>query len=900
METQTIKSSDTPFFVGNIGNIGYTELEASNGKDSASEEVFPKALGTVGNIGYTDQESIVLPIPDDAPAIPSRLSGLVIDGKRHPMSASWTYRDESGKPLFQVQRFDTEDGKKEFRQISFWSTKKGMEWKRKAPDAPRSMYGLEKLAGKPGAVVLICEGEKSADAAALLFPEKITMACMAGAKSPGKSDFAPLAGRTVELWPDHDQPGADYIAEVEKLATEAGATVSHALSLEWFQRMSGEVGAAMLEMPKGWDAADALENGFTAENIKELLANELSDLGNNTLLTHTPRHQAETMAATSANEAGALAKDEEAATKRAQAKDLFKDSEFALIEFIKGYRNGVWYQQPFSENETPKHPMWICTPLVVCGEVRDDSQGNWGRLLSWKDGDGHPHQWACPAEFLAASDTAEFRRELSREGLIISTNGKARQKLVDYVLSAKPLADERIRCVTKTGWFNGRYVLTNRTFGQAAGEAVIYQGAISRDFATAGELAEWQREVSARAAGNSRIVFAISCAFAGALVDMANESGGGFQFTGQTSKGKTSTLIDPAASVWGNPDRFAKKWRTTNNGIEALSQSRNDSILILDDLGQADPRECGAAAYLIANGQGKARMQKELTSRPLATWKTLLLSSGEIDLSQHMSDGGKIARGGQVARMPSIPADAGAGHYVIENLHDQVDGRQFADCMKYATRQAYGTAGAAYLEKLTDPAMLQEVKETIREAITEIVKLMRVPENAAPEVGRIAARFALVGFAGALATRFGVTGWKANEALKSALRCFNDWLKESGGAIGADEKALFSQVTAFMQAHGASRFPPHDIGDDALRRVLNRAGFSCREGGEVKYWVESGAFKNELCKGFHHSSAVKSLTKAKWLEPGTDRTQQKKRVAAIGGTGQWVYVLNEISARGEE
>jgi putative DNA primase/helicase len=723
---------------------------------------------------------------------------------------------------------------------------------------------------------------------------------MAGAKSPSKSDFAPLAGRTVELWPDHDQPGADYIAAVEKLATEAGATVTYALRLEWFQRMRGEVGAAMLEMPKGWDAADAVNDGFTADNIKLLLARELVDHGNNTLLMHTPRQQAETMAATSANEAGVIAKDEEAATRRAEAKDLFKDSEFALIEFTKGYRNGVYYQQPFTEDETPKHPMWLCSPLVVCGEVRDDGQGNWGRLLSWNDGDGHPHQWACPAELLAASDTAEFRRELSREGLIISTNGKARQKLVDYVLGAKPLLEDRIRCVTKTGWFNGRYVLTNHTYGEAAGEAVIYQGAISRDFAAASDLVDWQREVSARAAGNSRIVFAISCAFAGALVDMAGESGGGFQYTGQTSKGKTSTLMDPAASVWGNPDRFAKKWRTTTNGIEALCQSRNDSILILDDLGQADPRECGAAAYLIANGQGKARMQKELTSRPLATWKTLLLSSGEIDLSQHMSDGGKVARGGQVARLPSIPADAGAGNYVIENLHDQIDGRQFADCMKHATRQAYGTAGAAYLEKLTEPVMLAEVKESIREAITEIVKLMRVPENAAPEVGRVAARFALVGFAGALATRFCVTGWKADEALKSALRCFNDWLKESGGAIGADEKALFAQVTAFMQAHGSSRFPPHDIEEEALRRVLNRAGFSFREGDEVKYWVESGAFKNELCKGFHPAGAAKSLTKAKWLEAGADRTQQKKRVTAIGGKGQWVYVLNEIAARGEE
>lgn len=255
---------------------------------------------------------------------------------------------------------------------------------------------------------------------------------------------------------------------------------------------------------------------------------------------------------------------------------------------------------------------------------------------------GLPH-----AEMLASSDTVEFRRELARNGLDISTGGRARQKLVDYVIGHKPLSPERIRCVTKTGWHGNRYVLSNQVFGKAGGEGVIFQGSISNDYSELGVLEKWKSEVSARAIGNSRMVFAISCAFAGPLVDMAHESGGGFQFTGETSKGKTSTLIDPAASVWGHPDRFAKKWRTTNNGIEGLCLSRNDSVLILDDLGQADAKECGPAAYLIANGQGKARMHKEGWNRPLSTWKTLLLSSGEIDLSQHMAEAGKTARGGK-------------------------------------------------------------------------------------------------------------------------------------------------------------------------------------------------------------------------------------------------------------
>jgi putative DNA primase/helicase len=644
-------------------------------------------------------------------------------------------------------------------------------------------------------------------------------------------------------------------------------------------------------LPEGWDAADAELEGFTAENIQAFLDEEINMHGYNMLFSNTPSQHAMIVEEIAQDNDDKAHQEAIAAEKRTQTRELFKGSEFAVIEYRKGFKNGVYWQEPFGEDDVPKHPTLLCSPLIVVAETRDTEQSNWGRLLSWLDNDGHSHNWACPVEMLAATDTAEFRRELVRNGLTIVTNGKARQKLVDYVLSVKPQSQDRVRCVTKTGWHGARYVLSNRVYGKQEGESVIYQGVTNGDFASSGTLSDWQREVAARAVGNSRIVFAISTAFAGALVEMANESGGGFQFTGETSKGKTSTLIDPAASVCGHPDRFAKKWRTTANGLEALCLSRNHSTLMLDDLGQSDAKECGQAAYLIANGQGKARMQKEGGNRPLSTWKVMILSSGEVDIAQHMAEAGKVAKGGQVVRLPSIPADAGAGIFALERLHDQLDGRQFSDTLKAVTREYFGTAGEAFLEKLTVPATLKETTDSIRGGINEIVKLMKITDGAAPEVGRVAARFALVAFAGELATRFGVTGWDKGEALKSSIRCFDDWLNDAGGAMGADDKALFAQVSAFLQAHGASRFPPHDISPDDLQRIQNRAGFSHNNGENVFYWVESGAFKRELCKGFNPTAAAKNLVKAGWLEQGSDRIQQKKRINAIGGKGLWFYVM---------
>jgi putative DNA primase/helicase len=118
--------------------------------------------------------------------------------------------------------------------------------------------------------------------------------------------------------------------------------------------------------------------------------------------------------------------------------------------------------------------------------------------------------------------------------------------------------------------------------------------------------------------------------------------------------------------------------------------------------------------------------------------------------------------------------------------------------------------------------------------------------------------------------------------------------------VSADNKVLFAQVSAFLQAHGASRFPPHDISSADLQNFQNRAGFSHNHEGNVYFWVESGAFNRELCKGFNPTTAAKSLVKAGWLEPGPDRLQQKKRVNAVSvKKGLWFYVLTFKALCGE-
>jgi putative DNA primase/helicase len=111
------------------------------------------------------------------------------------------------------------------------------------------LYGLDRLAARLGAPVLICEGEKAADAATVLCPHHVAVTWIGGTAAVGYADWTPLAGRDVLVWPDADEPGLKAGKEVAKHAREAVAASVRTL-------------APPPGAPRGWDAADSLADGL--------------------------------------------------------------------------------------------------------------------------------------------------------------------------------------------------------------------------------------------------------------------------------------------------------------------------------------------------------------------------------------------------------------------------------------------------------------------------------------------------------------------------------------------------------------------------------------------------------------------------------------------------------------
>lgn len=514
---------------------------------------------------------------------------------------------------------------------------------------------------------------------------------------------------------------------------------------------------------------------------------------------------------------------------------------------------GLWHNPDDPEAEA----QWICSPLRVTALTRNGDGEAWGRLLEFDDPDGNAHAWACPMEMLA-SDGAEFRRVLLSMGLEIAPGSKARNLLATYVQTAR--VSQRAVCTNRTGWYRGRFVLPDETVGNGDnGERVLLQvNGEPPKMAQAGTVEDWREEIAARCAGNSRLTLAVSAAFAAPLLDVAGQESGGIHFVGNSSTGKT-TALKCAASVWGGPS-YLHRWRSTTNGLEAVAQSHNDGLLVLDELAQVDPRQAGEVAYMLANGSGKHRARRDGQAKKAASWRLLFLSAGEINLTAHMAEVGKRSRAGQEVRLADVSADAGP-HGMFEALHGASSASAFADTLVQAAATHYGTPSRVFLRKLT-AAPREEVKARIDRLARDFAD-ENLSETADGQARRVCARFALIAAGGELASAFGLTGWSHGEAIQAAQTCFAAWLDRRGGSGSQEQAQAIAQVRHFLESHGEARFVDLDIYSD--RPIPNRAGYRRVVDGRRQYLIFPETFKREVCAGIDYRVVARALRENDFL-----------------------------------
>ena len=134
------------------------------------------------------------------------------------------YTDRDGKPLhWRIRLKNPDTGDKWIRPIRLT----GEGYTLGEPDYPdypdgKPLYRLHDLATRPDDPVIVCEGEWCADT----LTKAGALATTSGAAdSAGKTDWRPLAGRTVTIWPDNDEAGQRYAEAVADALRAQGCAV---------------------------------------------------------------------------------------------------------------------------------------------------------------------------------------------------------------------------------------------------------------------------------------------------------------------------------------------------------------------------------------------------------------------------------------------------------------------------------------------------------------------------------------------------------------------------------------------------------------------------------------------------------------------------------------------------
>lgn len=558
---------------------------------------------------------------------------------------------------------------------------------------------------------------------------------------------------------------------------------------------------------------------------------------------------------------------------------------YTLPECFRVNKSGVFY----IDSDPEKPALQLCSKLEITTYTHDEDDCNHGLLLEWtSERTGQHHQWAMPCRMLAG-DGLEIRQKLLDEGVTLFTGRKAREKLLEYIQSVKPI--RKAICLSRIGWHGNSFALPDIVYPETKDMVLQSEGGAFETFRISGTLQQWHENVACYASGNSRLIFALSIAFAAPLLKNANEESGAVHFVGQSSRGKTSALRI-AGSVWGGggENGFIKQWRSTGNAQEAIAEQHRDCLLPLDELGQADSKTVGETVYMLANNQGKSRMKSSAVLKRNYEWRVLVISSGEVTLETKMQEAGKKVYAGMEVRFINIPAEVEGAYGVFEELHGFASGHEFSRHLQDGCSKYYGTAIRAFLQGIAGKA--DTLIDSIRKVQNDF-NASNIKGEVSGQVKRVAGRFGLIAAAGELAIAMGILPLQEGDSLKAASKCFNDWLESRGSTDNLETEKAIEQIRAYLERYGTSKFITlaENGGEYNQSRPIERIGYRQLKDGVYHYYVLPEAYKSELCKGYNPRLVTIVLSEKGYLVKSSDGKNQVNKTFP-GEAKQRVYQIS--------
>jgi putative DNA primase/helicase len=362
--------------------------------------------------------------------------------------------------------------------------------------------------------------------------------------------------------------------------------------------------------------------------------------------------------------------------------------------------------------------------------------------------------------------------------------------------------------------------------------------------------------------------------FAAPLLRFADIESGGFHFWGPSSRGK-STLQLAAATIFGSGERdggYTRKWNATASAVDECALGHSDHLLNLDEMQllgggpKIIAQRASETAYSIASGTPKSRSAhfSPLVPTELQRYRTLLLSSGEISVTEHARADGTQRLAGEEARLIDVPVPARPA-----GIFDRLPRRKptltsglLAEKLREAAAQTYGTAGRAYVEALVADCGADEraLRKRLSLGCQRFLHKARVDMDDAYAV-RFAKRFALAYAAGLLAIDYGIVPWKRSLLWRCVRRVYREAISIRASAPDPLESVVSNILTRLPQLAADAV----DIKDPKKARSASMLRLT-RNGQQVLA-LRSSAFKQLVGSGVSEKTVAAELERRRVLVP---------------------------------
>ncbi|WP_336702010.1 DUF927 domain-containing protein [Pantoea dispersa] len=546
---------------------------------------------------------------------------------------------------------------------------------------------------------------------------------------------------------------------------------------------------------------------------------------------------------------------------------------------IESRQDGVYWVEPNTDKQTGEiinRESWLCSPLQVIGTGRDDKDQF--LILRWQ-------AWGSDSETTQAIPLADIGeregwRTLKAGGVNVTTKSGLRAILADWL--QRNGSREVWRVAHATGWQCGAYIMPDGEIIGTPDKPVLFNGRSSAaaGYTCRGSAESWRNSVAALAAGNYSMMTGVAASLAAPLIGLAGADGFGIHFYEQSSAGKTTTA-NVASSLYGNPDQLRLTWYGTALGLANEAAAHNDALMPLDEVGQgADPVSVSQSAYALFNGVGKLQGAKEGGNRDLKRWRTVAISTGEMDLETFIATAGRKAKAGQLVRLLNIPLSKAV------RFHQHANGKQHADALKDAYQNHHGAAGREWITWLASNQ--QQAAEAVREAEARWRGL--IPAEYGEQVHRVGARFAIL--EAALLLGRVITGWDEQTCRDAVQYSYNAWVREFGTG-NKEHQQIIAQCEAFLNANGYSRFAPFPYDPQSLP-IRDMAGYRAsgnHDDDPIVFYTFPATFEQEIASGFNPKQFARVLVESGMLTPPSSGRGYQRKSPRINKRQYNVYVI---------